>query len=118
MMKRLKSWWQNWQLAREAGRILAESAEDSFARLTAESILRGLRSGRLCLNCLKPFDAKPRTFSDNFRLRAIMSIPDSEADPVLCPSCFETAIGTFNPQATNIGTSNSGPSNLVLQKLS
>jgi hypothetical protein len=116
-MKRLKSWWQTWQLAREAGRILAESKDESLARLNAEAILRGLRGGRLCRNCLKPFDARPRSFPDIFRLRAVLSIPDNEPDPVLCPRCFEIAIGTFNPQATNIGTSNSGPTNLVLQKL-
>jgi hypothetical protein len=117
-MKRLKSWWLTWRLAREASRILAESAEDSLARLNAEAILRGLKSGALCRNCLKPFDAKPKLIAEIFHLRAIMSIPDSEPDPVLCPRCFEVAVGTFNPQATNIGTSNSGSANLVLQKLS
>jgi hypothetical protein len=44
-------------------------------------------------------------------------LPDREPDPMLCDSCFETVAAVFNPQATNIGTSNSGPTNLVLQKL-
>jgi hypothetical protein len=117
MMKRVKAWWQAWRLAREAGRLLAESADHSLSHLHAAAILRGLHSRTLCLNCLKPFDAKPRPFSDIFHLRAVLSIPDSEPDPTLCPTCFEIAVGTFNQHATNIGTSNSGPTNLVLQKL-
>jgi hypothetical protein len=116
-MKRLKVWWQAWCLAREAGRILAESPDNSLAHLHASAILRGLHSRALCRNCLKPFDKTPREFSDRFRLRSVMMIPDSEPDPVLCPACFEISVGAFNPNATNIGTSNSGPANLVLQKL-
>jgi hypothetical protein len=117
-MKRLKTWWLTWRLAREAARILAESQENTPARMNAEAILRGLHRGRLCRNCLKPFDERPREFSDRFRLRAVMMIPDSEPDPVLCPTCFEISVGAFNRHATNIGTSNSGPANLVIQKLS
>ena len=117
-MRSVKAWWGSWKLARQARRIIDESTSDSLAQLRAESILRGLHSGRLCRNCLAPFDAEPRDFSDRLRLRSIMMIPDSEPDPVLCPTCFDISMYAFNAHATNIGTSNSGPTNLVLQKLS
>lgn len=107
----------SFNLARQASKIIAESPDDSLALMRADAILRGLRAGKLCRNCLSPFDAKPRDFSDRFRLRAIMMIPDSEPDPALCPTCFEISVGTFNADATNVGTSNSGPPNLALQKL-
>jgi hypothetical protein len=117
MMKLLRSWWEAWRLAREAKRILADANDDILARMNAEYILRGLRRGALCRSCLKPFDKRPVERTDIFRLRAILSIPDSEPDPTLCPTCFEISVGAFNAHATNIGTSNSGPANLVLQKL-
>jgi len=117
MMKLLKSWWEAWCLAQDANRILAEAADDSLARMNAEYIMRGLRRCSLCRNCLKPFDKRPVERGDMFRLRAILLIPDREPDPTLCPYCFEISAGTFNTNATNIGTSNSGPPNLALQKL-
>jgi hypothetical protein len=117
-MMNLKSWWQAFKLAREAKRILDTPEAQMGASLHARVILTALAERKpVCRHCLQKYEPKLRTFSERFHLRSILHIPDSEPDPMLCASCFDIALSTYNPQATNIGTSNSGPPNMVLQKL-
>jgi hypothetical protein len=117
-MMSLKSWYQAWQLAREAQKVLDSKEAELGASLHARMILTALAERKpVCRHCLQKYEPKLRTFAERFQLRNILHIPDSEADPMLCDSCFDIAVQTYNPQATNIGTSNSGPANLALQKL-
>ena len=117
MRRWLKSWWRAWKLARFARKILDDPANSS-ATVNARMILAALAERRpICSHCFNPYEPKPRPFAEMFQVRSILMLPDREPDPMLCDSCFETVAAVFNPQATNIGTSNSGPTNLVLQKL-
>lgn len=117
MMDWFKSWVETWKLVRQARRIIIESPENSLSKLKTEAILRGLHNRTLCRNCLQPFDPKTRQFAEVFQVRSILMIPDKELDPMLCDNCFEAVVSTYNLQATNVGTSNSGHTNMVLQKL-
>ena len=71
----------------------------------------------LCRQCLNIFDPHPWAFSQMFECRSILMLPDSEPDPMLCDGCFQSIVQSFNRQATNIGTSNSSFTNLVLAHL-
>jgi len=114
-MRWLRKWWQTYKLARWATKVLAES---DMASVQAKAILQALAERKpICRTCLKPYDLHARPFGEWFQVRSILMIPDREPDPMLCDSCFEAVVTTFNPHATNVGTSNSGPTNLVLQKL-
>jgi hypothetical protein len=113
----LKSWWQAWQLARQARKILDTAEADLGASMHARMILTALAERkRVCRHCFAQYEPKDRTFPERFQIRSILQIPDSEPDPMLCDSCFTIAVTSYNPQATNVGTSNSGPANLVLQR--
>lgn len=88
------------------------------ASVNVQAILLGLAERKpICRHCFQMFEPKERSFPERFQLRAILAIRDSEPDPMLCENCFRVSIGTYNPQATNIGTSNSGHANMVLKKL-
>lgn len=71
----------------------------------------------LCRTCLNPVTQVPKSANEYIQLRAVLMIPDSAIDPPICNSCYEHAIGAFNRHATNVGTSNSGHTNLVLAQL-
>lgn len=87
------------------------------AVIAGQAILIGLAERKhICRNCFRVYDPKPHTFAEIFQVRAILMIPDRELDPMFCEDCFTNVLSTYNPQANNIGTSNSGQSNLLLQK--
>ena len=114
---KLPRWWQRWR-ERRVLRAWARASTDELARAKAEAIFAALRERRpLCRHCLNPYTVEPREFADKFRVRAILMIPDSEPDLMLCDACFDTVSAVYNPRATIPGTSNSGPPNLLLQKL-
>jgi hypothetical protein len=116
MVRWFKSWLEAWRLARMAKTILADPSV--AATVHVQGILLGLAARKnICRHCFQPFEPKERTFAERFQLRAILVIRDAEPDPMLCDNCFNVAVGTYNPQATNIGTSNSGPRNVVLKEL-
>ena len=66
-----------------------------------------------CQWCLNPFEREPRQSPDLYQMRAILMIPDCP-DPIICDTCLNTVLTSFNPRFTVPGTSNSGPDNLVL----
>lgn len=116
MLHWFKSWLEAWRLARMAKTILADPNISASVRV--QGILLGLAERKnICRHCFQPFEPIERTFSERFQLRAILVIRDSEPDPMLCNNCFQTAVSVYNPQATNIGTSNSAPANMVLKHL-
>jgi hypothetical protein len=118
MMRWFKQWLEAWKLAKIAKTILDDPEANSMASVNAKVILAALAERRpVCRHCFQPFEVKERTFPERFQIRAVLMIPDSEPDPMLCDSCFTIAVTTYNPRAANIGTSNSGPANMVLQKL-
>jgi hypothetical protein len=67
-----------------------------------------------CQWCSSVFDCVPREPNELYQMRAILMIPDCP-DPIICDSCLQMVVTSYNPQATIPGTSNSGPSNLVLR---
>lgn len=116
MFRWFKAWLEAWKLARMAKTILADP--NVSASIHVQGILAALAERRpICRHCFQPYEVKERTFPERFQLRAILAIPDSELDPMLCDNCFNTAIGTYNPQVTNVGTSNSGHANIALKNL-
>lgn len=118
MLKKLQRWIEAIKLARTAREILADPQANIDAIIAMQRILIGLAERKpICRHCFKPFEVKERTFAERFQVRSILMIPDKELDPMLCDECFVTALSVYNPQATNIGTSNSGPANMVLKKM-
>ena len=94
-----------------------DSEATERARLHAAIMLDAIKNRRpICRDCMNPYDPHERTQGERFRLRNILMVPDREPDPMLCDNCYERSVSTFNPQATNVGTSNSGPPNMVLQE--
>ena len=118
MFRWFKEWKQRRMLRRSALRILSDPAPSIDALIKARGIINAIAERRaLCRHCFEPFEPKERSFPERFQMRSILMLPDSEPDPMLCDPCFTLVSSVYNPHATNIGTSNSGPANLVLQKL-
>jgi hypothetical protein len=118
MLLWFKRWQEAWKLARVARDILNDPEANATASTNANVILSALAERKpICRHCFNPFEIKERSFPERFQIRAVLMIPDSEPDPILCEGCHSVALATYNPNAANIGTSNSGPSNMVLQKL-
>ena len=106
------------ELAKQAARIADSPEATALAKANAESILAALAEGRaICKHCFNPFERKPRPWAENVRIRSILMIPDREPDSIFCDACAYSAVAGFNGQATNVGTRNDGPANLVLQRL-
>lgn len=106
------------RLARTARQTLADPQANINALVAAQAILIGLAERKpICRHCFKPYEPKVHSFAEMFQIRAILMIPDRELDPMLCEDCFTNVSAVYNPQATNVGTSNSGHANMVLKKL-
>jgi hypothetical protein len=118
MLRWFKAWRERRKLRKFALGILSDPAPSIDALIKAKGIMAALADRKaVCKHCFEPFTPKDRSFPERFQMRSILMLPDSEPDPMLCDSCFNTVSSVYNPQTTNIGTSNSGPANLVLQKL-
>jgi hypothetical protein len=118
MFRKLKRWLETKRLERTARKTLADPQASVAAMIAAQGILIGLSERKpICKHCFQPYEPKERTFQERFQIRAILMIPDSELDPMLCDNCFHIAIGVFNPQVGYVGTSNSGHANMVLKHL-
>lgn len=118
MFKRLKRWLETRRLARMARKTIADPLASVDALIKARGIIYALAERRpICRHCFRIYDPKPRSFAEQFQVRAILMIPDRELDPMLCEECFTNVSAVFNRQATNVGTSNSGHANMVLKKL-
>jgi len=79
---------------------------------------------RLCQWCLNPYDERlPRSAGELEKLRQVLSMtgPAATTDIAICDSCFSSAVYSAmernNESSLDIGKSNSGPPNLLLQKL-
>ena len=75
-----------------------------------------LNRKNICKRCYNIYVPKDYEFGERFMVRSILRIPDSEPDPMLCDFCFNSIMQETNQQWTNIGTSNSGPPNLILRR--
>jgi hypothetical protein len=119
LLRYLKRWLETRRLARTARLAIADPQASLAAVIAGQAILMGIAERKcICRTCFRIYDPKPHTFPERFQVRSILMIPDRELDPMLCEDCFTKEVATYNPSATNPGTSNSGPTNLVLQKLS
>jgi hypothetical protein len=117
-LKWFKRWRETRRLKQTALKAIADPQASIAAVIAGQNILIGLAERKpICRHCLQMYEPKEHTFNEWFQLRAILMIADSELNPMLCEHCFETAITTYNPQATNVGTSNSGHANMVLKNL-
>lgn len=88
-----------------------------MATLKVDAVRTALAERKpLCRQCLNIYVPHERPFGQMFECRSILMLPDSEPDPMLCDGCFNSIVYSFNRHATNIGTSNSQPTNLVLQR--
>jgi hypothetical protein len=118
MLRWFRAWRQRRMLRKTALGILSDPAPSIDALIKAKGIIASLAERKdICRHCFEPFTPKDRSFAEKFQMRSILMLPDSEPDPMLCDPCFTLVSSVYNPQATNVGTSNSGPANLVLQKL-
>lgn len=117
LLKKLKRWHETWKLAKLAQGILADTTASDMASVNAKAIIAALAERRpICRHCFQVYTPKELSFAERFQIRAILMIPDSELDPMLCETCYANTTSVFNRQATNIGTSNSGHANMVLKK--
>jgi hypothetical protein len=118
LLKWCKRWLETRRLKQTALTALADPQASIASIIAGQNILIGLAERKpICRHCFQMYTPKEHTFNEWFQLRAILMIADKELNPMLCESCFETAITTYNPQATNVGTSNSGHANMVLKNL-
>jgi hypothetical protein len=113
----IRTWLAQRKFRRVAKAVIASPESDDLARAWANATIAALQEGRsLCGHCMNPFVWHKRPWEDEFVLRSILMIPDSAPMPMMCDSCFETAIAAYNKQATNVGTRNDGHANLVLRQ--
>jgi hypothetical protein len=118
MFKRFRRWQETRRLKRTALKALSDPQASVAAMIAGQAILIGLAERKpICRHCFKMYELKPRTFAEMFQVRSILMIADRELDPMLCDDCFVNVSAVYNPQATNVGTSNAGHVNMVLQKL-
>lgn len=71
----------------------------------------------LCRHCFRVYEPQKRSPVDWLEFRNILMIPDGEPNPMICDECFAMDVASFNRRSLDVGTSNHGPANLVLQKL-
>jgi hypothetical protein len=117
LRKRFKRWMETWRLRQTALKTLADPQASVAAMIAGQHILIGLAERKpICRHCFRVYDPKPHTFNEWFHVRAILMIADSELNPMLCEDCFSTVTAVYNPNAANIGTSNSGHNNLALKR--
>lgn len=79
---------------------------------------------RLCQWCLNPYDERyPRSVGELERLRQVIlsTGPAATVDLAICDSCHSSVVDAAmehnNESSLDIGKSNSGPPNLLLQKM-
>lgn len=100
--------WHQWQ----------QSDSSPEATANADAIRAAIAERRpLCSHCFKFYTPHEHSHAEWFHARSILFLPDSEPNPMLCDDCFNRVVGTFNRHVTNIGTSNSAPTNLLLAQL-
>jgi hypothetical protein len=103
-------------ILQQAHRVVNASESSEAAKLWAASTIEALKERRyVCSICFNPFEYKARPWEQYFTLRSVLMIPDGVPNPMVCDSCFESAVMSFNRHATNVGTRNEGAPNLVLK---
>lgn len=118
MLRRFKHWIETRRLAKQAKAALNNAETNGLASAHLKTILAALAERKpVCRHCFQIYQPREMTFPERFQIRALLIIPDSEPDPMLCDGCFQRVVCTYNPQAANIGTSNSGHANMVLKHL-
>lgn len=75
-----------------------------------------LNRKNICKRCHAIYTPTEHEFAQVFAVRSILRVQDSIPDPMLCDFCFSSVLEEVNKQMTNIGTSNSGPPNLILRR--
>jgi hypothetical protein len=117
MIRHIRRWIETRRLRRTAIKAIADPQASIDSMIAGQAILIGIAERKnICRHCFRVYDNKPHSFAEMFQVRSILMIPDRELDPMLCEDCFTKVSETYNARATNIGTSNSGPSNLLLQR--
>lgn len=105
-------------LARTASETLSDPQASNASMMAGQAILDGIAERKsICRYCFRSYDDKQHSFTEMFRVRSILMIPDNELDPMLCNECFEIVMQVYNPQFTNVGTSNFGHANIVLKNM-
>lgn len=103
-------------ILRQARKIVQKPESSEAAKLWAASTIAAINERRfVCSICFNPFEYKVRPWEEYFTLRSVLMIPDGAPNPMICDSCFESAVMSFNRHATNVGTRNEGAPNLVLK---
>lgn len=118
MFKRSKRWLETALLRRTALQALGDLQASPDAVIAGQAILTGLAERKaICRHCLRAYKPVWHSFNEWFQVRAILMVADGELSPMLCEDCFTNTSAVYNPQATNVGTNNSGHANVVLKNL-
>jgi hypothetical protein len=118
---KLLDWYRRWRERRRPGiwaRHTLRHPDDAseLALAKAQAIRAALKAGQpICRHCFNPYTVKHREFGEQFRVRAILMVPDYEPELRLCDFCFDAVSSSYNPRATMPGTSNCGPRNFLIQ---
>jgi hypothetical protein len=113
-------WYARWKERRRAKvwarntlRHPADASELALGK--ARAILDAIKARQpICRHCFNPYTVRHREFGEQFRVRAILMVPDSEPELMLCDFCFDAVSASYNPRATMPGTSNCGPRNFLI----
>ena len=118
-IRRFRIAWAYAKAAERKQQLAAETEDVPIkTKIAGMALVNGLLNREaVCTRCFNRFMPQERDFADKFQLRAILMVPDSAPEPILCDYCWDTTIASYNRQTSNVGTSNHGPPNLALRRL-
>lgn len=115
--RRFKAGWDFANAAAKKQELLGNEVPTK-TKIAGLAIMDGIRTRKpVCRRCFTIFVPREYEFAERFQVRSILRIPDSEPDPMFCHACFTSVMQEINHQWTNVGTSNSSPTNLALKHL-
>lgn len=119
MLKNLKRWMETRSLADTAKKAVADPQVSIDAFLAGQTIISGIRERKqICRFCFRTYELKSYGSIEMLQVKSILMIPDNEPNPMLCDECFTTVFAVYNQQVADVGTSNTGYSNMVLKESS
>jgi hypothetical protein len=107
------------------GRAAAERLAQAMEPIEATAKPKPTKFTARCCSCLEPFDREPRTLGELEKLRQVLLVTGyAHTAPIdICDPCYENALASAvrvngHTGLLDIGVSNSGPPNMLLQRLS
>jgi hypothetical protein len=109
----------SWNFAKAAQKKQELAGQVPLAtHIAGSALVNGLLNRQpVCRRCLSWYSPKEYPFEVWFQVRSILRVQDHLPNPMFCDNCIQSILQETNRKWTNVGTSNSGPPNLALQRL-